>query len=158
MKVTPLYRMTFAYPEGWGGKIEGPHGSEGNYFFIAEGRCEGAITGRVRGANHPRSRIDGSALPNFQGVIETDDGATIIFDLRGYARPYPEGRRQIVVSGTHVSDDPRYSRLNDVVMVGTGEIRPTTGGGPRQVVGHQVDFVIDVGELIWEPLPDQPGT
>jgi hypothetical protein len=62
------------------------------------------------------------------------------------------GRRQIVVSATHLSDDPRFARLNDVVCVGTGEIRPVTGGGPRDVVGHDVEFVIEFAELVWEEL------
>ena len=154
MKVEPLYRMTFSYPESWGGVIEGDRGSEGHYYFIAEGRAEGEIAGRVRGANHPRARIDGNALPNFQGAIETDDGAHILFDMRGYARPYPEGRRQIVVSGTHTSPDERYAWMNDVIFVGTGEIRPNTGGGPRQVHGHDVAFVIDVGQLIWDGVAE----
>jgi hypothetical protein len=154
VRLEPLYRARFSYPEGWGVSVEGPHGSEGNYFFLSEGRCEGRLSGRTRGCNHPRSRVDGSALPNLQGVIETEDGATILFDARGYARPYPPERRQIVISVTHLSDDERYRWLNDVVCVGVGEIRPRTGGGPRQVVGHDVEFVIDVSELVWEPLAD----
>ena len=86
--------------------------------------------------------------------IETADGATIIFDWRGFARPYPPERRQIVVAGTHVCGDERYAWLNDVVCVGTGEIRPRDeSGGPRAVVGGAIDFVIDFAELIWEPIP-----
>jgi len=154
MRVEHLYRMTYRYPESWGGTISGEHGSEGHYYFIAEGRAEGRVSGRLRGANHPVARIDGNALPNFQGAIETDDGAHVLFDLRGYARPYPVERRQILVSGTHTSPDERYSWLNDTVIVGTGEIRPRTGGGPRQVHGHAVDFVIDVGRLVWEPIAE----
>lgn len=146
--------MRFAYPEGWGAKIAGPHGSEGHYFFIAEGRAEGRLEGRLRLVNHPRSRVDGCALPDIQGVIESDDGATVLLDLRGFARPYPEGRRQIVVSGHHTTDAEHYRWLNDVVCVGTGEIRPQSGGGPREVVGHAVDFVIDVSALIWDGVPD----
>jgi hypothetical protein len=148
----PLYTARFAYPEGWGMTLDGQHGSEGNYLFIAEGRIEGAISGRLRAVNHPRSRVDGSALPNLQGVIEVDDGGLVFFDWRGFARPYPEGRRQIVVSGTHLSEDPRFSRLNDAVCVGTGEIRPDSGGGPRNVHGHKVEFVIVFAELVWEPI------
>lgn len=154
MRVEPLYRMRFNYPESWGGVISGDKGSEGHYHFIAEGTAEGGITGRVRGSNHPRARIDGNALPDFQGAIETEDGAHILFDLRGYARPYPKERRQIVVSGSHTSPDERYSWVNDVIFVGVGEIRPQTGGGPREVHGHAVDFVIDIGRLIWEQIAE----
>jgi hypothetical protein len=47
-------------------------------------------------------------LPDFQGVIETVDGAEVLFDDRGYGRAYPVGRRQIVTSATHLSEDERY--------------------------------------------------
>ena len=154
MRLEPLYRITFSYPEGWGTRLTGPHGSEGHYFFIAEGRAEGRVAGRFRAVNHPRSRVDGCALPDVHGVIETEDGATVIVRLSGFARPYPEGRRQIVVSGAHVAEDERYAWLNDVICVGTGEIRPQTGGGPRDVVGHAITFVIHVAELVWEEIAE----
>jgi hypothetical protein len=50
-------------------------------------------------------------------VIETDDGATIMFEWRGYGRAYPPGRRQIVGAVFHLSDAEQYQRLNDVVCV-----------------------------------------
>ena len=156
MRLEPLYRVIFRYPDGGTGTVlQGEEGSEGHYFFFAEGRVTGRVSGRMQGANHPRSRVDKNALPNMQGAIQTDDGAVIIFDFHGYARPYPAERRQIVVAGRHTSGDGRYSWLNDVICVGTGEIRPSdTSGGPRQVVGGTIDFVIDVAELIWEQIPE----
>jgi hypothetical protein len=155
MQLKPLYRAVFRYPDGGRGTVlEGEAGSEGYYFFVAEGSVQGRINGRLQGANHPRSRVDKNALPNVQGTIETDDGAVIVFDLRGFARPYPMPARQIVVSGRHVCGDERYAWLNDVVCVGTGEFRVNDGSGaPRGVVGGNIDFVIDVAELVWEPLP-----
>jgi hypothetical protein len=70
-------------------------------------------------------------------------------ELHGYGRAYPPGRRQIVGSVLHLSDGERYRRLNDVVCVCTGEVRtssdPEKGGS---------DLVIDVAELVWEPIPD----
>ncbi len=156
VRLEPLYRTVFRYPDGGRGTVlEGEAGSEGHYFFVAEGTVEGRINGRLQAANHPRSRVDKNALPNVQGAIETDDGATIIIDFRGFARPYPPEGRQIVVAATHICGDERYSWLNDVVCVGTGEFRPREGGpvGARAVVGAAVDFVIDVAELIWEPIP-----
>ena len=121
MRLEPLYRATFRYPDGGLGTVlEGESGSEGYYFFVAEGTVEGRISGRLQAANHPRSRVDKNALPNIQGAIETDDGATVIFDWRGFARPYPPGNRQIVVAASHVSGDERYAWLYDVVCVVTG--------------------------------------
>jgi hypothetical protein len=147
MRLEPLYRVRFAYSDGWGADLGGPESPESQLFFLAEGRCEGRIAGRYRGANHGRLRGDGTYLPDFQGVIETDDGAEILFDYRGYGRAYPAGRRQIVVSGTHLSDDERYGWLNDSLSVGVGEVR----SGP----GQATELVLEWAELVWEPIADQ---
>jgi hypothetical protein len=143
VRLESLYRVAFTYPEHWHAVIDADGGGEGLHFFIAEGRCEGRISGRFRGANHPRRRTDGTYLPDFQGAIETDDGATLLFDLRGYGRAYPVGRREVVGTVTHVSGDERYRRLNDVVCVLAGEVRPGDG---------ETEIVLDVAELVWEPL------
>jgi hypothetical protein len=148
VRLEPLYRVHFEYPGDWGVEIEGPGGIESQHYFVAEGRCEGRISGRFHGANHPRRRTDQTFLPDFQGVIETDDGAALIFDLRGYGRAYPEGRRQVVGTATHVSDDKRYVWLNDVVCVLEGEVRARRGEGGG------VELVLDVAELVWEPIDE----
>ena len=51
MKLEPLYRIRFTYPEGWEIGLEG--GWE-QHLYLAEGRCEGLVIGRFRGANFPR--------------------------------------------------------------------------------------------------------
>jgi hypothetical protein len=43
MRLDPLYRITFAYRERLGAGDE--------LLLLAEGRCEGRVTGRFRGAN-----------------------------------------------------------------------------------------------------------
>ena len=145
MRLEPLYRVRFTYPEGWAVELEG--GWE-QHLFLAEGRCEGAISGRFRGANFPQRRTpEGPFCPDVRAVIETDDGATVFVEVRGYGRAYPPGRRQIVASATHLSDDDRYRRLNDVVCVCVGEVR--TPADPDQ---PSSDLVMDVAELIWEPI------
>ena len=89
--------------------------------MIAEGRCEGLVTGRFRGVNLPQRRTGaGPFRPDFRAVVETDDGATLMFEWHGYGRAYPPGRRQIVGSVFHLSDSVRYRRLNDVVCVCVG--------------------------------------
>jgi hypothetical protein len=145
-ELRPLYRVRFTYPQGWEIEIPGDGNAEAQSFFFAEGRCEGRVQGRFRGANHPRRRGDGTYLPDFQGVIETEDGAVVYFDYQGYGRAYPAGRRQIVSSATHLSADERYRWLNDVVCVGTGEVRS------RQ--GAPTELVLDVMELVWRPVPE----
>jgi hypothetical protein len=146
IQLKPLYRVRFSYPEGWGVSFSPPDGNEGQHFFIAEGRAEGRISGTFRGTNHPSRRSDGTYLPNFQGIIQTDDGAEILFDYRGYGRAYPAGRRQIVVVATHVSEDEKYRWLNDCVAVGVGEVRTLEGGDAQ--------LVIDWAEVLWSAIPE----
>jgi hypothetical protein len=146
MRLEPLYRVRFAYPEGWSVELEG--GWE-QHLYLAEGRCEGGISGRFRGANFPQRRTaDGPFCPDIRAVIETDDGATVMVESQGYGRAYPAGRRQIVATVLHLSDDDRYRRLNDVVCVCTGEVRaPVDPDG-------EVSLVMDVAELVREPIAD----
>lgn len=147
MRLELRYRVRFTYPEDWMVALEG--GWE-QHLFIADGRCEGAISGRFRGANFPHRRgPTGPYTPNFRAVIETDDGATIMWECHGYGRPYPPGRRQIVGSVLHVSDSDRYKQLNDVVCVCVGEVR-----APADPAQRSPDLVMDVAELIWEPIAD----
>jgi Protein of unknown function (DUF3237) len=147
LQLAPLYRIRFTYPESWTVGLEG--GWE-QHFFLAEGRCEGSISGRLRGANYPRREgAEGPFRPDFRAVIETDDGATIMFEWHGYGRAYPPGRRQIVGAIFHSSDTDRYRRLNDAVCVCVGEVR-----APADPVQSEPDLVLDVAELIWEPIAD----
>ncbi len=146
MRLEPLYRATFATPESWSVELAGESGTEGQLFLIAEGRATGRLSARLRAANYPRRRVDGTLLPDFRGVLETDDGATVLFSWRGYAHRPIDGRRRLVGSVTHVTDDDRYRHLNDSVCALTGEVRP-------QAVGGGFEVVLDVAELIWEPAP-----
>ena len=146
MRLEFLYRVRFTYSGGWGADLSSPDNPEGQFFFSAEGRCEGRISGRFRGANHPYRRGDGTFLPDFQGVIETDDGAEVLFDYRGYGRAYPLGRRQIVASATHLSEDERYRWLNDSLSVGVGEVRSQPD--------ETTELVMEWAELVWEPLEE----
>jgi hypothetical protein len=144
MRLEPLYSLTFRYTEGWGVAIGDDTSPAGAFFFIAEGRCSGKVVGRFRAANHPLRRVDGTFVPDLQGIIDTEDGATIVLDVRGYGRAYPPDARQVVVAVTHVSDDPRYTHLNDSLSVGCGEV--------RLLPDDETELVVDVRELIWEPI------
>jgi hypothetical protein len=144
MRLEPLYRMRFTYPEGWAVDVTGEGGTQEQHFFIAEGRCEGRIAGRVRAANHPQRRTDRTFVPDLQGVIEVDDGTTVFFDMHGYGRAYPVGRRQVVVAVTHLADADAWRWLNDTMTLGAGEVRTGEDGDG--------EIVIDVAELVWEPI------
>ena len=145
MRLEQLYRIRFTYPESW---VVGLEGGWEQHLMIAEGECEGQVVGRFRGVNYPlRRTASGPFRPDFRAVIETDDGATIMFEWHGYGRAYPVGRRQVVGSVLHLSDSPRYRRLNDVVCVCAGEVRASDDRGR-----HSPELVIDVAEVIWEPI------
>ena len=121
VRLEPLYSVAFTYPEGWSVELRGEHGVEWRDLYIAEGTCSGRL--EPAGCAAPTTRGGAPTAPyrpDFQGVIETEDGAQVMFDWRGYGRAYPAGRRQIVVTGTHLSEDERYRWLNDSVSVGDG--------------------------------------
>jgi hypothetical protein len=163
MQLKPLYRVTFEYARDWEVELKGDNGREQQLFLLAEGTVDGRIRGGFRGANYPRRRTDRTAVTDFRGAIETDDGAVILFEYHGYGRAhtpaYDEAtgpdRRQWVATAVHLSSDPRYQWLNDVVCVGTGEVGPRVGGSAPSSAnlsaGPSATLMLDVAELIWEP-------
>jgi hypothetical protein len=145
MKLEPLYRVTFTTPEAWTVTREGSDGTEGRSFLIAEGRAEGRLSARYRAANFPRRRVDGALEPEFRGVLETDDGASILFHWEGLASLTDTGMRQLLGSMQHVSDDDRYRWLNDRMCAVEGEVCSGDGGAG-------FDVVLDVSLMTWEPI------
>jgi hypothetical protein len=135
MRLEHLYRLRFGYDEYWS---VGPQN-----FGLAEGRCEGRISGRFRGANHSQSRADGTVLPDFQGFIETDDGAEIVFDYRGRGRVHEDDRFEALATATHLSDDDRYRYLNDVVCALEAWRDPGAD-----------ELTVDAYELVWEAIAE----
>jgi hypothetical protein len=144
MRLEPLYRATFTTPEKWSVELAGPAGTEGQSFLIAEGRCEGRLPGRLRGANYPRRRTGNALLPDFRGVLQTAGGAAVLFAWHGYRGP-PRVECASSLAALPMSGDERYRWLNDVVCTLTGEVRPRSDGS-----GPDVEY--DVAELVWEPL------
>ena len=137
MRLDPFYRVTFTTPESWSVTREGPDGTEGQSFLIAEGRAEGGLSARYRAANFPRRRVDGALEPAFRGVLETDDGATILIRWDGLARRTPSGMRELLGTMSHVTDDGRYRWLNDRMCVVDGEVR-------LRAEGSGFDVILDV--------------
>jgi len=144
VKLEHLYRATWTTPEAYHVELAGETGTEGRSFFLAEGRTQGRLEARLRAANSPRRRVDGALTPDFHGVLETDDGATVLFGWRGLARLSPSGTRELVGAITHESGDERYSWLNDRVCALAGEVRPDGNGG--------LQVVVDVSDIVWEPI------
>jgi hypothetical protein len=112
---------------------------------LAEGRSAGRLSARHRAANFPRKRSDGALVPEYRGVLETDDGAVILFEWEGLAVLSDSGMRRLLGSLLHTTDDPRYQWLNDRVCAVEGEVRPRTDGSG-------FDVVLEVSEMVWEGL------
>ena len=132
MRLEPLYRLTFRYHAHW----DADAGGDLHRLLVGRGRCEGRIGGAFQGTNASRRRPDGTFEPDYHGVIETDDGAAVLFHLTGYGFP-DESRVSATVR--HVTSDERYAWLNRVVCVVAGELRERS-------------VVLEVAELVWEPL------
>ncbi len=157
MQLKPLYRLRLTFGERWSVSVVGDSGKEDQVLHMAEGRAEGTLAGRFKGVDYPRRRTDGTVVTDIRGVLETPEGASILLECRGFGRRHtPEydklsgGPRQWVVSVTHLSDAPKYLWLNDSVCVGSGHSPRRSGSGPAKAP----EFVLDVAELIWEPLPE----
>jgi hypothetical protein len=96
MRLEPLYTVTFTTPEAWSVEAAGGAGIEGRSFLLAEGRSTGRLSARYRAANFPRKRADGALVPEFRGVLETDDGGAILFEWQGLAIHSDSGRRRLL--------------------------------------------------------------
>ena len=136
MRLEALYRLTFRYAESFRASDE--------RLLLAEGRAAGRVTGRFRGANRARQRPDGAYVPDLDGAVQTDDGATILLHLTGYGLPAAEPVGRVLACARHTCGDERYRWIDATVCAVAGEVR-----GGREIV-------LDVARLVWEPLGDPP--
>jgi hypothetical protein len=117
-----------------------PEGREGVYLGSGDGIATGErLRGRLRwsfysgNCLYPQIRR-GEAVPdhlnlctlNPGGYIESDDGARIVFDGKGYGLRSPE-RYRLSMTMAFRSDDSRYSWLNRVLGVMEGDFDEKTG-------------------------------
>ena len=124
MRLDFLFEMELDYDGGF--FVIAPYGeAQGSGYGTGGGRVIGErVSGTVRWSNHPSRREDGVLMPDAHGVIDTDDGARIIFHLGGYSHPIEDAPtlRAIVSPATFETDDDGYRWLNDVIAVGDGTI------------------------------------
>jgi hypothetical protein len=82
-------------------------------------------------------------VPEFRGVLETDEGGAILFEWQGLGVLTDSGVRKLLGSLVHTTDDPRYRWLNDLVCAVEGEVRLRTDGSG-------IEVVLEISEMVWE--------
>jgi uncharacterized protein DUF3237 len=104
-------------------------GGAGRGYGSGDGTALGPrLHGGVRFANHPGIRGDGVLLADLHGVIETEDGAQVVFSLQGYGLPAGEGARiDALLAATFECQDERYRWLG--TTFGVGEALADKQGG-----------------------------
>src|SRR3712207_643532 len=112
MRLESLHRVTFTTPEAWSVEVAADAGIEGRGFLLAEGRPVERPSARYRTANFPRKRADGTLVPEFRGVLETEDGGVILFERQGLEVLTDSRMRRLLGSLVHTTDDPCYHWLN----------------------------------------------
>ena len=129
MRLEPLCAFDLHYTSDF--HLARPYGNEsGTGWGVGDGRVTGErLTGTAQWSNQPARRGDGAMLPNARGVVATDDGAEVVFDLTGRTvfvdRDGEEVGRQLLLVLLE-SEDGRYAWLNNAVCVGDGVISPET--------------------------------
>jgi hypothetical protein len=139
-----LYRVTYTLPESWSAATGGdPATGESRHLLIGEGRADGRVAGRVRLVNHPHRRSDGLLEPEFHGVVETDDGAVVLFRFTGLAEVLPGRILRVMGLVVHDTHDERYHWVRG---------RPALVGG--SVPLDEPPFTISVvsAEPIWNAM------
>ncbi len=129
MRLEPLCAFDLHYTSDF--HLTRPYGNEsGTGWGVGDGRVTGErLTGTAQWSNQPARRGDGAMLPNARGVVATDDGAEVVFDLTGRTvfvdRDGEEVGRQLLLVLLE-SEDGRYAWLNNAVCVGDGVISAET--------------------------------
>jgi len=108
------------------------YGADGDWvsYVTGDGHVTGErLSGSVRWTNHPRRRADGTWLPDFHGVISTNDGAQILFSFSGYNwgvnDPFEYDRRAAMAALTLAASEERYMWVNRVFAVLEADVRPS---------------------------------
>jgi hypothetical protein len=129
VRLEPLCTFDWSYDEGVRVSAPGyalitPYMSdEGIAYGEGRGTTSGRIVGTVVWSNYPHRRSDGRMLPDVRGLITTEDGVSIVFELRGrtvFTEDDPSGRQHLV--GWFETDHERYRWLNDAVCIAEGRI------------------------------------
>ena len=136
MRLSPLFDGELRYDESTEAGVAafGPSGDIASY-AQGDGQITGdRLRGQLRWTNHPRRRADGVGLPDFHGVISTDDGVEILFSFHGYnfgvkesAKPnplQPYEQRAALAALALAAGDERYRWVNRIFAVIEADVHP----------------------------------
>jgi hypothetical protein len=120
MRLEPLCDFDLAYTTEF--FLVQPFGTEeGTAYGEGDGTVSGRLNGKVRWINHPRRRSDAVMLPNTDGLIETEDGARVLFKLEGRTPTEgPKTGQQLL--RLQFTAEGKYDWLNLVFAVGEGKV------------------------------------
>jgi len=132
MRLEYLCDMELAYREEslYQGKfvVARPYDSqEAEAYGEGDGWVNGErLKGTARWVNHPHCRTDGVWLPNLHGVIQTEDGASILFRLQGRTKFMIEGQGHQLLTVILQTGEEHYKWLNDSICMLEGIIEGFT--------------------------------
>lgn len=122
MRLEHLCEMELAYQGDF--LLVRPYGGEeGTGFGSGTGTVTGdRLEGSVQWVNHPHRRSDSAMLPDTHGVIQTGDGALVMFSFSGRTAISPDGIGSQLLTILLEAEDERYRWLNSVLCVAEGRI------------------------------------
>ena len=136
MRLKPLCTLELAYREEslYQGKfvVARPYDSkEASAYGEGDGWVKGEkLQGTLRWVNRPHCRTDGVWLPNLHGVIQTEDGASILFSLQGRTKFMADGKGHQLL--TTIFDSTHECVYFPSAHLGlTGELIKIAGGGQK---------------------------
>jgi hypothetical protein len=148
MKVVPLFEMVHKYVERHSVQLKGPLGTDSVAWMFREGTIEGErVRGGHKAMNKSVVRSDNVVTPDIRGVLTTDDGAEVYYEIRGYGIDVG-GLRHFKGSMYFLTDASKYEWLNTVVGVMEGRYARDRDGS---LIG-----TFQVYECVWESESVQP--
>jgi Protein of unknown function (DUF3237) len=124
MKLAQICEMQMHYT--WIDYVD--YGVGGQYVGTLEGTVTGdRLKGTVKSVNVPAKRPDNVNCPAFRGIIYTEDGAKVYFELNGIALLRPEDNARVFTTSLSLrSGDARYAWVNNTVGAVEGILNTTT--------------------------------